>query len=214
MVSTIAEIKSAVDEQIRAEGKVRAEKPLVRLWDAEWNIQHVLGDEYSAQLSWVSNDTGPGQLELPYESVAAQWIYDYQSRLDNDEGRTIGLTVDYQGCRWSGTLDKFSVDQREDGSVVLVADFMHDYEHLKFYTVTSNPFLPDAFQFPRAWFVSGPITWILRLSLFMAIWREHNPFITWPDDPMDFSNWASMGLDTSQWHIVVKPESFLEALAW
>ena len=79
MVSTIAEIKSAVDEQIRAEGKVRAEKPLVRLWDAEWNIQHVLGDEYSAQLSWVSNDTGPGQLELPYESVAAQWIYDYQS---------------------------------------------------------------------------------------------------------------------------------------
>lgn len=83
---------------------------------------------------------------------------------------------------------------------------------MKWYTVTSNPFLPDAFQAPRAWVLPGPVDWVLRLTLFLAIWREHNPFLTWPDDPMDITNWATMGLDISDWHIVVKPKSFLESM--
>jgi hypothetical protein len=56
------------------------------------------------------------------------------------------------------------------------------------------------------------VPWILKVSLFLAIWREHNPFLTWPDDPMNLNNWASMGLDMSNWHIVVKPQSFIQAL--
>lgn len=54
---------------------------------------------------------------------------------------------------------------------------------------------------------------MLRTTLFLAIWREYNPLLTWPDDPLDLDNWLSMGLDTSEWHIVVKPESFLDAMA-
>ena len=213
MTATPAEILSATKEQKLDEDRIRREKPLVRLWDAEWNIQHVLGDEYSAKLNWISNDSGPGQIELSFTSHAAQWIWDYQSRLDNGEGRTVAVTVDYTGARWSGMLDKFQVEQREDGDMVLVCDFLHDFEKLKWYTVVSNPFLPDAFQFPRAFLLAGPITWTLRMTLFLAIWREHNPFLTWPDDPMDLNNWVTMGLDMSDWHIVVKPESFLDAMA-
>ena len=213
VTATPAEILEATRQQKLVEERSRREQPLVRLWDAEWNIQHVLGNEYAAQWTWVSNDTGPGQIELPFDSPAAQWIYDYQSRLDNDEGRTIGITVDYTGARWSGIADKFSVEQRDDGDVVLVVDFVHDYEHLKWYSVWSNPFLPSALQIPRAWLLAGPVTWVLRTTLFMQIWREHNPFITWPDDPMDIDNWLSMGLDMSDWHIVVAPESFLDAMA-
>lgn len=212
-VATCAEILEATKQQKLVEDRIRREQPLVRLWDAEWNIQHVLGDEYSCQVSWVSNDTGPGQIEIPMTSAAAQWIYDYQSRLDNGEGRTVGLTIDYNGARWNGILDKFARERRDDGDDVLVCDFVHDYEHLKWYTVVSNPFMPDAFQFPRAFLLAGPVTWVLRLSLFLAIWREHNPFLTWPDDPMDLDNWLFMGLDPSEWHVVVKPESFLDAMA-
>lgn len=192
---------------------MRRERPLVRIWDAEWNVQHVLGAEYSSQFSWISNDTGPGQTEMPFDSPVAQWIFDYQGRLDRDEGRTVGITVDYNGARWSGILDKFSVEQRGDGDVVLVVDWQHDYEHLKWYSVVPNPLLPEAFQFPRAWFLAGPVTWVLRMTLFMAIRREHDAFLTFPDDPMDLDNWLSMGLNVSDWHIVVKPESFIDALA-
>ena len=207
------QIWDATREQKLVEERIRREQPVGRIWDAEWNVQHILGSEYGAKFSWISNDTGPGQTEFPMSSPVAKWIYDYQGRMDRDEGRTVGISIDYCGARWSGILDKFAVEQREDGDTVLVVDWVADYEKLKWYSVVPNPFLPDAFQAPRAWLLAGPVTWVLRLTLFLAIWREHNPFLTWPDDPMDLNNWVTMGLDISDWHIVVKPESFIEAMA-
>ena len=207
------QIWDATREQKLVEERIRREQPVGRIWDAEWNVQHVLGSEYGAKFSWISNDTGPGQTEFPMSSPVAKWIYDYQGRMDRDEGRTVGISIDYCGARWSGILDKFAVEQREDGDTVLVVDWVADYEKLKWYSVVPNPFLPDAFQAPRAWLLAGPVTWVLRLTLFLAIWREHNPFLTWPDDPMDLNNWVTMGLDISDWHIVVKPESFIDAMA-
>jgi hypothetical protein len=207
------QIWDATREQKLVEERIRREQPVGRIWDAEWNVQHVLGSEYGAKFSWISNDTGPGQTEFPMSSPVAKWIYDYQGRMDRGEGRTVGITIDYCGARWSGILDKFAVEQREDGDTVLVVDWVADYEFLKWYSVVPNPFLPDAFQAPRAWLLAGPVTWVLRLTLFLAIWREHNPFLTWPDDPMDLNNWVTMGLDISDWHIVVKPESFIDAMA-
>jgi hypothetical protein len=207
------QIWDATREQKLVEERIRREQPVGRIWDAEWNVQHVLGSEYGAKFSWISNDTGPGQTEFPMSSPVAKWIYDYQGRMDRGEGRTVGISIDYCGARWSGILDKFAVEQREDGDTVLVVDWVADYEKLKWYSVVPNPFLPDAFQAPRAWLLAGPVTWVLRLTLFLAIWREHNPFLTWPDDPMDLNNWLTMGLDISDWHIVVKPESFIDAMA-
>jgi hypothetical protein len=207
------QIWDATREQKLVEERIRREQPVGRIWDAEWNVQHVLGSEYGAKFSWISNDTGPGQTEFPMSSPVAKWIYDYQGRMDRNEGRTVGISIDYCGARWSGILDKFAVEQREDGDTVLVVDWVADYEKLKWYSVVPNPFLPDAFQAPRAWLLAGPVTWVLRLTLFLAIWREHNPFLTWPDDPMDLNNWVTMGLDISDWHIVVKPESFIDAMA-
>jgi hypothetical protein len=206
-------IWDATETQKLVEERIRREQPVGRIWDAEWNCQHVMGSEYSAKFSWISNDTGPGQTEFPFESPIAKWIYDYQGRLDRGEGRTVGITIDYCGARWSGILDKFAVEQREDGDRVLVVDWVHDYEKLKWYPVVPNPFLPDSFQFPRAWLLAGPCTWVLKTTLFLSIWREHNPFLTWPDDPLDLANWVTMGLDLSNWHTVVKPESFLQAMA-
>ena len=207
------QIWDATREQKLVEERIRREQPVGRIWDAEWNVQHILGSEYACKFSWISNDTGPGQTEFPMSSPVAKWIYDYQGRMDRNEGRTVGITIDYCGARWSGILDKFAVEQREDGDSVLVVDWVADYEKLKWYSVVPNPFLPDAFQAPRAWLLAGPVTWVLRLTLFLAIWREHNPFLTWPDDPMDLNNWVTMGLDISDWHIVVKPESFIDAMA-
>src|SRR5690606_5976529 len=78
--------------------------------------------------------------------------------------------------------------------------------------VWSNPFLPAAFQFPRAFILAGPVTWLLKTTLFLNIFREHNPLITIPDDPLDLSQWLT-SLDQSNWPIVVKPTSFLEAVS-
>lgn len=190
----------------------RRERPLTRIWDAEWQLQHVLSAEYSGKYAWVSNDSGPGQTEIPLDHPAAQWIHDFQGRIDRGEGRNVHITVDYCGARWSGRMDKYSIEQREDGDYVLVVDWLHDYENLKWYQVWSNPFLPAAFQFPRAFLLAGPVTWVLKTALFLNIFREHNPLITIPDDPLELSEWLT-SLDQSTWNVVVKPQSFLDAMA-
>ena len=129
-MTTVEQIWDATRAHRKAEENTRRAEPLVRLWNAEWDLQHLVSNSYSAQFSFISNDTGPGRLEIPADSPAAQWIHDYNGRLERDEGRNVFITVDHCGARWSGILDKYSLEQREDGDVALVADFLHDYEHL------------------------------------------------------------------------------------
>jgi hypothetical protein len=121
---------AAAQKQFRDEQQLRRQRPLVRIWDAEWHLQHVCSVEYKASFSWISNDTGPGQLEIPFDTPVAQWIFDEPGRLAAGQGKNVCITVDYCGGRWSGLMDKCAVEQREDMDVVLVVDWLHDYEHL------------------------------------------------------------------------------------
>lgn len=114
----------------RVDDAIRKQQPLIRLWNAEWELQFILGNEYKASFSFISNDTGPGQIEIPFDTPVARWIHDHQGRIDRGEGRQVCVTSDYCGARWSGVMDKYSIEQREDGDRVLVVDFLHDYEHL------------------------------------------------------------------------------------
>lgn len=202
-------IWAATLQQERDEERIRNTPPDIRLWDGEWQLQHIIsGVEYQASFQWVSNDTGPGQIEIPFDHPAAQWVHDAQGRVDRGEGRNVHITVEYCNTRWSGRLDKAVVETGEDGDDVLSMDFAHDYENLKFYSVWSNSHLPDWFQWPRALLLGGPVPWILLTALQLQLTREHNPLLTIPDDPLDWSlidTW-----DQSNWSVVVKPTSFAE----
>jgi hypothetical protein len=195
----------------RQEDALRRQQPLVRVWDAEWELQHLMTIDYRSTFSWISNDSGPGQSEIPFDSPLAEWIHDMQGRIERGENRNVHITVDYCGARWSGRLDKYSVEQRDDGDVVMVVDWLNDYENTKWIACWSNPFLPAFIQFPRVWLLPGPITWILKLTMFLNLFRHHNPLVVLPDDPLDFTSWFT-NLDQSTWQMVVKPQSFLEGL--
>jgi hypothetical protein len=83
----------------------------------------------------------------------------------------------------------------------------------KWVSIWPNPFLPALFQAPRAFVLAGPVTWILKLSLFLnSPFREHNPLLTWPDDPLDLTEWFT-AMDMSTWHMTVAPQGFLDAAA-
>jgi hypothetical protein len=158
---------NATQAAIAAENALRTQRPLVRIWDGNWNLQYVDTVSYSSTFSWILNDSGPGRTEIPYTtpnwqqpagdfpftfplsfgSAAAgpvglgQWIANDVDRVKNGHGRNVHITVDYSGARWAGRMNTFSVEQREDGDAVVVVDWLHDYENLKWYTVWSNPFL-------------------------------------------------------------------------
>lgn len=204
-------IWQATLDQERHEIRIRNEAPLVRIWDAEWQLQHVISGEYAASFTWISNDSGPGQTEIPFDHPAAQWMHDSQGRIDRGEGRNVHITVDYCETRWGGRLDKAVVESRDDGDDVLVIDWQHDYENLKWYSIWSNPFLAPGFQFPRAWILAGPVTWVLLTTLHCNLIREHAAALTIPDDPLDHSLYDD-AFDQSNWSVVVKPITWSQAV--
>ena len=198
-------------KQRRAEKRLRQEPPVVMIWDGDWNPHFQLTQEYSAQFSLISNDSGPGKTVIPFDAAVAQWIHDMQGRIDRGEKRGVHITVDHVGARWGGRLDSAAVKLAEDGTRTLEVTWLHDYESLKWYTVWSNPFLPAIVQAPRAFVLAGPTPWILKTALHFQHIREHNPLITIPDDPLDFGSYFTV-LDQSQWHMVVKPTSFIQSM--
>lgn len=206
------EIWAATQAQEKDETLARLEPPLLRLWDGDYNLQHILACEYSANFEWVDNDSGTGATEIPFDADAALWIWDVQARMARGEHRNVHITVDKDGARWSGRMKDFSVQKNEDGTVVLMVRWLHDYENLKYYQVWSNPFLPAAVQFPRVFMLAGPAIWSLKLSLLLQIMRDQQHWWALPDDPLDPASWGA-GQDMSDWSIVVKPTSFLGDMA-
>jgi len=212
LADTCAQVWSAIPGFELAEDRRRKEKPLVRIWDGDWNLHHVLRQEYSATFSWIVNDTGPGKTDMPFDSEVAQWIHDMSGRVERGEKRNVHITVDYMGARWGGRLDKAVVDVTPDGDEILSVTWLHDYENLKWYSVWPNPFLPAIFQFPRAWVIAAPVPWMLLMTLQMQLVRELNPLITIPDDPLDWDSYFNI-IHSENWHTVVKPRSLFDDIA-
>ncbi|MDJ0404040.1 phage tail protein [Rhodococcus erythropolis] len=205
-------IWAATQAQEKQDTLSRLEPPLMRLWDGDYNMHHIVGCEYSANFEWINNDSGTGLTELPFDSAAAQWIYDVKGRIARGEKRNVHISIDKNGARWSGRMQDFSVEKRDDGTVVMVVRWIHDYETLKHYQVWCNPFTAAAVQWPRVFMLAGPGIWALKCSLFLQIMRENTSLWRIPDDPLNLNSWGS-GLDMSNWSVVVKPTSFMQDLA-
>lgn len=204
-------IWQATEERERRREMARNAEPEVRVWDGDWNLQGWLDAAYLGDYEWVDNDTGPGVTELPWDHYAAEWVWDEWGRIQRGEKRNVHITVDTAtGARWSGRLEHVTAEEREDGTQVLVIDWLSDFETVKWYTVWSNSFLPSALQFPRMFLLAGGARWVLLTALHLQIMREQQNWWSLPDDPLDPSAWVPA--DVSQWSVVVKPHSFMDDL--
>ena len=188
---------------------LRKVPPLVQLWDGEMRLQHVVQAEYSFGLELPENDTGYLELRHPFDHPVGEWLYDQKGRLDRGEKRNVNITVEYCGSRIGGLIDTIDLDLEDNGVQIVVARFASDYERLKWYSVWSNPWLPEWIQWPQIFLLPGPITWILSLTLHFQIMREMSSAWALPSDPMAS---PQTGLNQATWSMVVKPISFMDAL--
>lgn len=127
------------------ENRLRA--PIVRLWDGNWVLRGRVSQVYSASFQEVDSETGVGKLEMPEGYYLADWVVDHDSRTT----KNIHVTVEKDGVRWSGRMDRYEIEKSNKGLVTIRVLFKHDYEEFKHILCWSNPFLPAEVQFPRWW---------------------------------------------------------------
>ncbi|MDM7488705.1 hypothetical protein QT969_10420 [Rhodococcus sp. CSLK01-03] len=204
-------IWAATKANAQAEKNLRKAPPVVRLWDGEMRLQHLVQSEYSATFDLIEADTGPGEIQIPFSHPVGQWLFDEYGRLERGEKRNVNITVDYCGSRWGGMMDHVELELDDTGDQVVIARFSSDYERLKWYTCWANPWLPEWIQFPRVFILPGPIPWVLSTLLELQLHRERNSTWAMPNDPMDAAQRTN--LDQSTWSMVVKPLSFAESMA-
>ncbi|WCZ36067.1 phage tail protein [Corynebacterium heidelbergense] len=182
--------------------RLRREAPLVRLWDGDWNLRGRVKGEYSSSFEWKLNDTGAGQIDLPYDHHLARWAGEYWNR----KKQNIHVTVDKDGARWSGRCREVTTTMDAAGVRTVTLHFLHDYEELKHISVWPNPFTPAVVQFPKIFMLAGPSITVLKIALFLNLFRLQGNLWRLPDDPLSFKGWTQ-GLNYKEWPILVKPSS-------
>lgn len=204
MISTIVDV-NALHERIAlkklAMEKARRKRPLIRLWDGDWNLYGELAGERAGSFEFIENETGTASLKIPVSHYIALWVADHRGRAK----KNVHVTFDKQGARWGGRMDHYKI-VRSKNDVYLEIVFKHDYEELKHIRCWANPFLPAEFQFPKTWLCFGPAKWALSVTLLVNIMRLESSIWMLPDDPMDPSQWFNF--DQSTWSMVVKPFDF------
>jgi hypothetical protein len=206
-VTTVGDLEGIYQDAVNARmaRKIRRlQRPLVRLWDGDWNLRGICTAEIQADFKWLLNESGTGMIELPADHYLAKWIMDPASR----DTQNVHITVDKDGARWSGRMKTATEKKTATGLLTVVVQFMHDYEEVKWMRVWSNPFLPAAFQFPRVFMLAAPSRWALKLALFLQIFRKESSIWSLPDDPLDPTGW--LDLDMSTWSMVVAPSTFAD----
>lgn len=209
---TLEELCKATYEDTDARARLLRQRtrqaPLIRLHDGNMQLQHVVRAENSQEWEDVDNDSAPGVLKLDFELPEAQWLWDLKGRRDRGETINLFVTVDHVGRRWSGPLVDATVETNELGHTELTANFVSDYEQLKWRNLWANPALPAGFQFPKVFILAGPTPWVGLTGLYLNLKRAHGGNTVWFDDPM--ADEARYG--QNNWPIVVVPRTFNECM--
>lgn len=182
----------------------RRQRPSMGLYDGNWRFRGQVVGEYSADFDWKLNDTGSGQIVLPYDHHLALWAFSFWKR----DTANIHVRVDKDGERWTGRLSEVITEQDSDGTRTVTLNFLHDYEELKHIDVWANPLTPAFVQFPKTFLLAGPSAYVLKLTLFLNLVRLNMSLWQLPDDPLSFEGWTQ-GLNYKEWPVVVKPGSLL-----
>lgn len=196
------EVYETITRRLQREEEGKRQDPLVRIWDGNWKLFTEVQGYSALDFEFLKNDAGTASFSIELTHPVAELL------MANEDWptRSLYLTIDKDGARWSGRLVSCTVEEERTGKEELQVTFIHDYIKLKEILVWSNPFLPEGVQFPKAWFLYGPSKWVVATTLFVNLLRKNLSLWKVPDNPLDVLQWVD--LDLSDWTMVVKPQSF------
>ena len=202
-MSKLDDVYSSVQSTLAEFERVRREEEaVIRLWNGDWELISYIQGDYEHSFSFEKNEAGNATVKLPIDHQVAELVMDP----DKWPTKSLYLTFDLNGARWSGRVENTRVDVSYQGDRIVEINAVHDYQKLKELLVWPNPFLPAEVQFPKAWFLFGPARWAVFVTLFVNMHRKGTSAWMLPDDPGDIGQWID--LDMSNWSMVVKPVRF------
>lgn len=177
--------------------------PQIRLWDGDWRLLGDIVGEYSHRFTFLQNEAGTAEIRIPMDHYISEILRDPEAW----PTRSLYLTFDKDGTRWSGRVENVKIETSSDGFEYVDVSAIHDYVKLKELLCWANPFLPAGVQFPKAWMIYGPTRWVLATTLLANLRRKHNSGWRFPRDPVAPGGYGSA---FSDWSMVVKPVVFAQ----
>lgn len=202
------------------------DRPVIKLYDGDWNYRGTVYGEIAGNLSVIVNETGMIKLRLPIDlddprrTWAAFWALDEESRGTSN----IHIIVETMGARIGGRMkakNGVTLTRGPDGDEVSI-DFLDDIEELKYVHTAGNPFLPlSLIQQPKAWMMLMQADSAILITLACNLLRLQLTNINVNDilRILDPANWNIPDLIDiflniwSQSQIVIKPNGFLTSVA-
>ncbi|MFY9190174.1 MAG: hypothetical protein WAN89_02725 [Lawsonella sp.] len=174
----------------------------MRLWDAQWEQSITIRDYLALETVKKFNDFGEATLVLDPKSSVAQWV---MQTMDGKKNRTVFMTVDKNGVRWSGRAREYKISLKDSTLTVFFDDDMITLKHILQW---SNPFLGASLQFPKFWTMFAPLDWAIKVTMFANMFRISGNLWNIPDDPLDPATWVE-GITPWNWPNCVVPGSLL-----
>ena len=201
MAMTPRQVRATLLKRGAARKRAQRARPVVKLFDNNWELYCVLWGELEASFEEKLNDTGEGSLKLFGQHKVRDWLLK-----DVGEAQDVHITVETPGKRWAGKASTIKYSNPTGGFDYIEVNFLHDYEHLKKIICYSNPLLPAEFQWPKQWLWAGPSVSGIRLLVFLNLLRRFGPLWALPENVFSPGTWLA-NLNPNNWPIIMAPDS-------
>lgn len=183
-------------------GKAR-DRPLVELYDKNWESSMPIVNETQANFLRKLNDTGEGNLVIFGNEAARKMIVDELGLWED-----LHVRVRTGFWEWTGKVTRIEDECNDDGFEFITLKVVHEFEHAKKIIAFCNPFFPAEFQWPKIWAYAGPSQFGITTLIFLNLLRRFALPWTMSDNLFDPASWLA-NFNPANWPIVPVPKPVL-----
>lgn len=185
------------------------QRPLIRLWDKNWNYVGQIAQERSVMVEEAMADSGAGSVVIRRDNWLSDFIL-HDRRVEEDLHFTldpIATQPDWR-TRWGGKVINVNAKRSAEGLHTVELEMVSNREHLKHLLAGANPIAPPEVQLPKMWMLPWNCRTALSITMFINLARQFFPFLSIPTNIWNPGAWVGaglfQGLDPLSWPIQVQ----------
>lgn len=171
------------------------QRPLLRLWDKDFQYIGQIAQEKSVQVEEIASDSGGASIVVRRDNWLSETIlYDRRAvedlhiTLDPNPTRTSWRT------RWGGKVTAVSAKRGSDGLHTIELQAVSNREHVKHILCGATPLSPPEFQPVKLWMLPWNCRSALTISMFINLFRQFFPFASIPTNVLNPIHWLTTEL--------------------